>query len=87
MPDTSFALHEVEEYQKKDFLFYHSAKIALTYGLLMTRPGRPIRIVKNILLCGDCHTFLKYVSIVTGREILLRDASGHHCFLNGQCSC
>ena len=87
VPDTSFVLHEVEEHQKKDFLFYHSAKIAATYGLLMTRPGRPIRIVKNILLCGDCHTFLKYVSIVTGREIFLRDASGHHCFLNGQCSC
>ncbi|RVX11951.1 Pentatricopeptide repeat-containing protein [Vitis vinifera] len=80
-------MKQVEEHQKKDFLFYHSAKIAATYGLLMTRPGRPIRIVKNILLCGDCHTFLKYVSIVTGREIFLRDASGHHCFLNGQCSC
>ena len=87
VPDTSFVRHEVEEYQKKDFLFYHSAKIALTYGLLMNRPGRPIRIVKNILLCGDCHTFLKYVSIVTGREIFLRDASGHHYILNGQCSC
>lgn len=86
-PDTSFVLHEVEEYQKKDFLFYHSAKLAATYGLLMTRPGEPIRILKNILLCGDCHTFLKYVSIVTRREIFLRDASGFHLFSNGQCSC
>ncbi|XP_059667523.1 pentatricopeptide repeat-containing protein At5g03800 [Cornus florida] len=87
VPDTSFVLHEVEEHQKKEFLFYHSAKLAVTYGLLMTRPGKPIRVVKNIILCGDCHTFLKYVSVVTKREIHVRDSSGFHCFVNGQCSC
>ncbi|XP_017977515.1 PREDICTED: pentatricopeptide repeat-containing protein At5g03800 [Theobroma cacao] len=87
VPDTSFVLHEVEEHQKKDFLLYHSAKLTTTYGLLMSRPGEPIRIVKNILLCGDCHTFLKFVSVVTRREIFLRDASGFHCFRSGQCSC
>ncbi|CAL5194150.1 unnamed protein product [Lathyrus oleraceus] len=86
-PDTRFVLHEVEEHQKKKFLFSHSSKLAATYGILMTKPGEPIRIVKNILLCGDCHTFLKYVSIVTKRDIFLRDSSGFHCFSNGQCSC
>ena len=83
VPDTSFVLHDVEEHQKKDFLFNHSAKLAATYGLLMSRPGKPIQIVKNILLCGDCHTFLKHVSVVTKREIFLRDSSGFHCFSNG----
>ncbi|PQQ09074.1 pentatricopeptide repeat-containing protein [Prunus yedoensis var. nudiflora] len=34
VPDTSFVLQEVEEHQKKDFLYYHSAKLAATYGLL-----------------------------------------------------
>ncbi|CAK9146019.1 unnamed protein product [Ilex paraguariensis] len=87
VPDTSFVLHEVEEHQKKDFLFYHSAKLALTYGLLMSRPGKPVSIMKNILLCGDCHTFFKYVSVVTKREIHVRDSSGFHCFVTGQCSC
>ncbi|KAH7553634.1 hypothetical protein JRO89_XS12G0036500 [Xanthoceras sorbifolium] len=82
VPDTSFVLHEVEEHQKKNFLFYHSAKLAATYGLLITRPGQPIRMVKNILVCGDCHTFLKHVSVVTKRDIFLRDASGFHCFVN-----
>ncbi|XP_031103349.1 pentatricopeptide repeat-containing protein At5g03800 [Ipomoea triloba] len=86
-PDTSYVLHEVEEYQKKDFLFHHSAKLALTFGLLMTKPGKPVRIMKNILLCGDCHTFFKSASIVTKREIHVRDTSGFHCFLNGKCSC
>ncbi|XAR64609.1 hypothetical protein NMG60_11008356 [Bertholletia excelsa] len=87
VPDTSFVLQEVEEHQKKFFVFYHSAKLAVTYGLLTTRPGTPVRVMKNIHLCGDCHTFLKHVSIVTRREIHVRDASGFHCFLNGQCSC
>lgn len=87
VPDTSFVLHEIEEHQKKDFLFNHSAKLAATFGLLMTKPGKPVRVVKNIVLCGDCHTFLKYVSIVTRREIFVRDASGFHCFSSGQCSC
>ncbi|KAM1748307.1 hypothetical protein FF1_009240 [Malus domestica] len=87
VPDTSFVLHEVEEHQKKDFLYYHSAKLAATYGLLTTKPGKPIRVVKNILLCGDCHAFLKYMSIVTRRAIYVRDASGFHCISSGQCSC
>ncbi|KAL6133518.1 hypothetical protein ACLB2K_065753 [Fragaria x ananassa] len=87
VPDTSFVLHEVEEHQKKDFLYYHSAKLAATYGLLTNNPGKPIRVVKNILLCGDCHTFLKYLSIVAKRAIHVRDASGFHYFSNGQCSC
>lgn len=87
VPDTSFVLHEVEEHQKKNFLYYHSAKLAVTYGLLMTRPGKPIRVMKNILLCGDCHTFLKHVSVVTKREIHVRDASGFHYFSCGNCTC
>ncbi|KAI3472000.1 hypothetical protein Pfo_028688 [Paulownia fortunei] len=86
-PDTSFVLHEVEEHQKMNFLLYHSGKLAVTYGLLTTRPGKPVRVIKNIHLCGDCHTFLKYVSVVTKREIHVRDASGFHCFANGECSC
>nr|XP_043634890.1 pentatricopeptide repeat-containing protein At5g03800 isoform X2 [Erigeron canadensis] len=87
MPDTSFVLHEVEEHQKRDFLYYHSAKLAVTYGLLMNKGRMPVRVMKNILLCGDCHAFFKYVSIVTKREIQVRDASGFHCFVNGECTC
>ncbi|KAK4739145.1 hypothetical protein R3W88_002842 [Solanum pinnatisectum] len=87
VPDTSLVLHEVEEYQKKDFLFYHSAKLSVTFGLLMTKPGKPVRVMKNVLLCGDCHSFFKYVSVVTKRNIHVRDASGFHHFVNGKCSC
>lgn len=87
VPDTSFVLQEVEERQKKEFLFYHSGKLAATFGILMTRPGKPIQIVKNVRLCGDCHSFLRFVSIISKRKIFLRDTSGFHCFTDGQCSC
>ncbi|KAL4578725.1 hypothetical protein LXL04_014855 [Taraxacum kok-saghyz] len=87
VPDTRFVLHEVEEGQKRDFLYYHSAKLAVTYGILMTGRGTPVRVMKNILLCGDCHSFFKYVSVVTKREIHVRDASGFHCFVGGECTC
>jgi hypothetical protein len=31
---TTFVLHDVEEYQKRHFLMYHSAKLAAMYGIL-----------------------------------------------------
>ncbi|KAF5185263.1 Pentatricopeptide repeat-containing protein [Thalictrum thalictroides] len=37
IPDTSFVLHDVAEHQKKEFLFYHSAKLAVTYGILKVK--------------------------------------------------
>ncbi|XP_020095958.1 pentatricopeptide repeat-containing protein At5g03800 [Ananas comosus] len=86
-PDTSFVLHEVEEYQKRYFLFYHSAKLAVMYGILMTGPPRAVGVVKNVRLCGDCHSFMKHASSVTGREISVRDATGFHFFRGGECSC
>ncbi|KAF3792672.1 Pentatricopeptide repeat-containing protein [Nymphaea thermarum] len=87
VPDTSFVLHEVEEYQKENFLYYHSSKLALTYGLLMTKPGKPVQVVKNVHLCGDCHEFMKYVSEVAQRDISMRDSTGFHYFNGGRCSC
>lgn len=86
-PDTSFVLQEAEEFQKRDFLFYHSAKLAAAFGHLTAPPGRPLRVVKNVRLCGDCHSFLKTFSAATGREVLLRDPTGFHHFRGGGCSC
>lgn len=86
-PDKSFVLHEVEEYQKKHFLLYHSAKLAVMYGILVTEQGDVVRVMKNVRLCGDCHSFIKLASLLTGREILVRDSNGFHVFRNGECSC
>ncbi|CAN8297919.1 unnamed protein product [Cochlearia groenlandica] len=87
-PNTEFVLQEVDELMKKTFLLHHSAKLALTYGILTSsNRGKPVRVMKNVMLCGDCHEFFKYVSVVVKREIVLRDISGFHRFVNGKCSC
>ena len=87
IPDTDFVLLDVEEEQKEQFLFQHSEKIAVAYGIISTTPSKPIRIFKNLRVCGDCHTALKYISMATEREIVVRDSNRFHHMKNGVCSC
>ncbi|ESQ56272.1 hypothetical protein EUTSA_v10024703mg [Eutrema salsugineum] len=87
VPDTSWILHDMDEQEKEKLLFWHSERSAVAYGLLKGVPGTPIRIVKNLRVCGDCHVFLKHVSEITGREIIVRDATRFHHFRGGKCSC
>lgn len=56
MPDTNFVLHDVEEEEKDQILNYHSEKLAIVFGLISTPFGMPIKIFKNLRVCGDCHT-------------------------------
>ena len=86
-PDMRFVLHDVDEIQKEKALCHHSEKLAIAYGLLKTAPGTPIRILKNLRVCGDCHTATKFISRIRKREIIARDANRFHYFINGTCSC
>lgn len=87
VPQTSFALHDVDDEEKGDLLFEHSEKLALAYGILTLPPGAPIRITKNLRICGDCHSAISYISKIIEHEIILRDSSRFHHFKNGSCSC
>ncbi|TYJ00774.1 hypothetical protein E1A91_A13G108300v1 [Gossypium mustelinum] len=87
VPDLSTVLHDVEESEKKKMLNYHSERLAIAFGLIFIPPGLPIRIVKNLRVCGDCHNATKYISKITQREILVRDAVRFHLFKDGTCSC
>ncbi|KAI5352949.1 PREDICTED: pentatricopeptide [Prunus dulcis] len=86
-PDMSSVLHDVEESEKKKMLNYHSEKLAIAFGLIFLPAGVPIRVVKNLRVCGDCHNATKYISKITKREILVRDAVRYHLFKDGTCSC
>jgi pentatricopeptide repeat protein len=86
-PDTSFVLHDIEPHHQEHFLTYHSEKLVVAFGLLTTPLETPIRVIKNIRICGDCHTFTKFVSKIVGKEIILRDGSCFHYFKAGHCSC
>ncbi|KAK6162759.1 hypothetical protein DH2020_002600 [Rehmannia glutinosa] len=85
--DVKFVLHDVEEDEKLGMLCGHSERLAIAFGLLHTTPGTPLLVMKNLRVCGDCHTVTKYISKIMCREILVRDANRFHLFKDGTCSC
>ncbi|CAN1223721.1 Pentatricopeptide repeat-containing protein At4g30700 [Linum grandiflorum] len=85
--DTITALHDVEEEEKELMVKVHSEKLAIAFGLISTEPGTEIRIFKNLRICQDCHTASKYISKITHRVIVARDANRFHHFKDGSCSC
>ncbi|KAK8268924.1 hypothetical protein V6Z11_D11G098000 [Gossypium hirsutum] len=85
--DISFALHNMDKEGKELGLAYHSEKLAVAFGLLSLPRGAPVRIFKNLRVCGDCHTAMKYISRVFHRHIILRDSNCFHHFKGGPCSC
>ncbi|XP_061354825.1 pentatricopeptide repeat-containing protein At4g16835, mitochondrial [Gastrolobium bilobum] len=87
VPDLEFALHDVGEELKEQLLLWHSEKLAIAFGLLKVPSGVPIRVFKNLRVCGDCHSAIKYISAIEGREIIVRDTSRFHHFKDGFCSC
>ncbi|AEE28713.1 Pentatricopeptide repeat-containing protein chloroplastic [Arabidopsis thaliana] len=86
VPDTNLVLG-VENDVKEQLLSTHSEKLAISFGLLNTTAGTTIHVRKNLRVCADCHNATKYISLVTGREIVVRDMQRFHHFKNGACSC
>lgn len=76
-----------EEEQTTSKIIHHSEKLAVAYGLLNAPNASPIRVIKSISMCRDCHSFIKFISLLTTREIIIRDSKRLHKFVNGQCSC
>ncbi|KAJ8899260.1 hypothetical protein K2173_017292 [Erythroxylum novogranatense] len=86
VPQTNFAFYDLDQESKEEILSYHSEKIAVAF-VLTRNSGLPIRIMKNLRVCGDCHTAFKYISLIVGRQIILRDSVRFHHFEDGGCSC
>ncbi|CAN1753590.1 Pentatricopeptide repeat-containing protein At3g49170, chloroplastic [Linum perenne] len=88
VPQTEFVLHDVGEEQKEMYLLQHSERIAVAFGFISSSgSSKPVRVFKNLRICGDCHTAFKYFSMVRDREIMVRDSNRFHHFKNGTCSC
>ncbi|XP_073155841.1 pentatricopeptide repeat-containing protein At2g27610 isoform X2 [Henckelia pumila] len=86
-PDTNYVLHDIEEEQKEAILSRHSERLAIAFGLISVPAGIPIQIIKNLRVCVDCHTVIKIISKMEGREIIVRDSNRFHHFKEGLCSC
>ncbi|XP_077238352.1 pentatricopeptide repeat (PPR) superfamily protein [Tasmannia lanceolata] len=87
MPKLSSAVYNLPDEEKERLLRNHSEKLAVAFGLLSTSPGSVIRVVKNLRMCEDCHSFMRGASLITSREIVVRDNMRFHHFRDGLCSC
>lgn len=87
VPNTDLVLHDLEEAEKEKALAVHSERLAVAFGLISTKPGTEIKIVKNLRVCVDCHNAFKLIAKVTRRKIVVRDRSRFHHFSGGACSC
>ncbi|CAN6238396.1 unnamed protein product [Urochloa humidicola] len=86
--DTSQVLMDMDDEEDKgSTLSYHSERLALAFGILNIPHDVPIRIVKNLRVCRDCHVHAKLVSKLYQREITVRDRHRFHLFRDGVCSC
>ncbi|GER54323.1 pentatricopeptide repeat-containing protein [Striga asiatica] len=78
-PEVKYALYDVEMENKEEVLSYHSEKLAVAFVLTRECESKlPIRIMKNLRVCGDCHLAFKYISEIVGRRIVLRDSNRPH---------
>ncbi|KAH7652697.1 TPR-like protein [Dioscorea alata] len=87
VPNTQSVLHDIDDELKEQMLCHHSEKLAIAFGLISTPENTTLRIMKNLRVCNDCHSAIKFIAKVVGREIIVRDATRFHHFRDGLCSC
>lgn len=87
IPYTDVNVSNGEEEKISSSTVHHSEKLAVAFGLLNLPKEAPVRVVKNISMCRDCHSAVKYFSVITKREIVVRDSKRLHRFSNGSCCC
>ncbi|KAJ0485410.1 putative tetratricopeptide-like helical domain superfamily, DYW domain-containing protein [Helianthus annuus] len=81
-------LNDLEQEQKDPSTCIHSEKLAITFGLLsLSNNNIPLRVMKNLRVCNDCHNWIKFVSKICNRDIIVRDSYRFHHFGGGVCSC
>jgi len=56
VPQIKFALYDLEPENKEELLTYHSTEKLAVAFVLTRNSGLPIRIMKNLRVCGDCRS-------------------------------
>jgi pentatricopeptide repeat protein len=79
-------LRSIDE-DKDDGVGVHCELLATVFGLMVTDAGTTMRIAKNLKICRDCHTAIKFISKFEKREIMLMDNACVHHIRDGLCSC
>ncbi|KAL3648865.1 hypothetical protein CASFOL_005268 [Castilleja foliolosa] len=87
VPELRMVLHDVDQEDKEEALMAHSERLAAAQGFMTSAARTPLRIIKNLRVCVDCHNVLKIMSTIVGRVIIARDSKRFHHFKDGSCSC
>ncbi|CAL9098673.1 unnamed protein product [Musa textilis] len=87
LPDTDYVLQDVNKEEKEELLCSHSEKLAVAFGILNLKGESVIRVFKNLRICGDCHSAIKFMAKIIGVQIIVRDNVRFHHFRYGSCSC
>ncbi|KAF9621786.1 hypothetical protein IFM89_028224 [Coptis chinensis] len=87
LPNIDFVLQDVDQEEKEEVLCSHSEKLVVAFGILNLSGGSSICVFKNLRVCGDCHTAIKFMSKIVRVQITLRDSLRFHHFSDGFCSC
>ncbi|XP_057445827.1 pentatricopeptide repeat-containing protein At4g13650 isoform X2 [Lotus japonicus] len=87
VPQCNSLWNDVERRKKDPKEIIHSEKLAIAFGLLSLPSSTPVHVFKNLRVCGDCHNWIKHVSKISDRVIIVRDSYRFHHFTVGGCSC
>ncbi|KAL9666939.1 hypothetical protein QQ045_001283 [Rhodiola kirilowii] len=71
----------------KDENAFQSEIFAAAFALVNTHKAEAIRVIKSSTIYLNSHAFLKMISLLTKREIIVRDNKRLHKFVDGHCSC
>ena len=86
--DYSAITRQLKDWETPDaVLNRHGEKLAVIYGLLTTQPDYLIVVNKNIRICVDCHNWMKMVSKIEQRKLIIADNNRVHTFEDGKCTC
>ncbi|KAF8394181.1 hypothetical protein HHK36_020388 [Tetracentron sinense] len=64
-----YLLDASEQEQDNTVVNHHSDKLAVTFGIISLPKAAPVRVMKNLRVCRDCHTTMKFISMVERREM------------------
>ena len=82
LPNMSSMFHDVEKDERE-----HSEKLEIIFWLLKTYPGTYTLVNKNLRVCDDYNSAIKFISNLPYPKTITRGMNCFHHLKDGHCSC
>ncbi|CAN7014962.1 unnamed protein product [Brassica oleracea var. botrytis] len=85
----TFPVEIITGFQKSITHYYkdEAKEMAAKKGAFYVPYTRCSLAIIKLHVCNDCHNFIKIMSKIIGRELIVRDNKRFHHFRDGKCSC